>query len=402
MGGKGSGRKPDPVNMLTGSVASVGSEELTIPNYSGMQKNIDDGITSLKLNQMENPDGDKTFNMTSRQLKFLWTNPSGNPMELEASGAYTGSLLHIHQHTGNPSSAYLMELESSDTDVEHVKSTLPSANIHSYCTYITGDSSERFYLNADGAMYWGDGTTQDTNLYRNAANTLKTDDTFVCAGLLTSGDISGANLLASGNISGAVIYGDGSNLTGITGGDNLGNHIATQTISGSYIFLSGAGLLIHGKLGNGVIEAKQNVFGDGEVTVSDRDGIASIHFDALGHSYFNVTGGDLAIGHTAPNKKLDVGGDISGAALVLSKNINTKGVIGSSTISGAKLYSSSSIRVDGAAYFNDLLDVALDGDVGGAFTAGTIEADNGYTGSFTEHSGKTVTVSGGIILSVAS
>lgn len=44
---------------------------------------------------------------------------------------------------------------------------------------ITSDASPRFTLNADGSMEWADGTLAiDTNLYRSAANVLKTDDTF--------------------------------------------------------------------------------------------------------------------------------------------------------------------------------------------------------------------------------
>src|SRR5690606_39619699 len=40
-----------------------------------------------------------------------------------------------------------------------------------------------FFINTDGNMNWGVGgtTSTDTNLYRSAANTLKTDDTFVAA-----------------------------------------------------------------------------------------------------------------------------------------------------------------------------------------------------------------------------
>lgn len=49
-------------------------------------------------------------------------------------------------------------------------------------------------------------------------------------------------------ISGATLYGDGSNLTGVSGSDNLGNHIATQTISGAAISMTGniSGALIYG------------------------------------------------------------------------------------------------------------------------------------------------------------
>lgn len=46
----------------------------------------------------------------------------------------------------------------------------------------SGDANNRFYVANDGTVLWGDGTAaQDTNLYRSAANTLKTDDQFQAA-----------------------------------------------------------------------------------------------------------------------------------------------------------------------------------------------------------------------------
>lgn len=53
-------------------------------------------------------------------------------------------------------------------------------------TLVTGDANSRFYYQADGKMFWGPGTaTQDTNLYRSAADTLTTDDSFTVGGGLT-------------------------------------------------------------------------------------------------------------------------------------------------------------------------------------------------------------------------
>lgn len=47
---------------------------------------------------------------------------------------------------------------------------------------ITGDTTNRYVVNADGATFWGGGvTTQDVKLYRDSANVLKTDDAFVVA-----------------------------------------------------------------------------------------------------------------------------------------------------------------------------------------------------------------------------
>src|SRR5690606_25063284 len=47
----------------------------------------------------------------------------------------------------------------------------------------TDTTASQFFINTDGNMNWGVGgtTSTDTNLYRSAANTLKTDDTFVAA-----------------------------------------------------------------------------------------------------------------------------------------------------------------------------------------------------------------------------
>src|SRR3990167_2008306 len=50
--------------------------------------------------------------------------------------------------------------------------------------------------------------------------------------------ISGVNTIMSGTISGVTLIGEGSGITGISG-DNLGNHIATQTISGVNTIMSG-------------------------------------------------------------------------------------------------------------------------------------------------------------------
>ena len=175
-------------------------------------------LHSHALSDITNPTGDKTFAMTTRQLTFLWTNPAGNPLTLEASGAYTGALLHIHQHTGNPGSTYLLELESEDSDVEHISSTMPSAGLHAVCLYVNGDSDERFVAHSDGELAWGPGNAaQDTNLYRSAADTLKTDDDLVVGG----GDITlNATTLSEANLIDLTDGGDttlhGHDVTGLT------------------------------------------------------------------------------------------------------------------------------------------------------------------------------------------
>ncbi|MFF1450175.1 hypothetical protein ACFVYF_18850 [Streptomyces sp. NPDC058274] len=61
-----------------------------------------------------------------------------------------------------------------------------SASTIAHSIRVTGDTNARFFTSADGKHQWGDGTnTQDTTLYRSAANTLKTDGALVVGGDLT-------------------------------------------------------------------------------------------------------------------------------------------------------------------------------------------------------------------------
>lgn len=63
-------------------------------------------------------------------------------------------------------------------------------------TATTAAAQRMFGIGADGTLNWGTGAaTEDTNLYRSAVNTLKTDDSLVVTGDLTVGGI-GQILLA--------------------------------------------------------------------------------------------------------------------------------------------------------------------------------------------------------------
>lgn len=64
-----------------------------------------------------------------------------------------------------------------------------SASADFLTSRVTGDTQSRFVLDGDGTFGWGPGgsTAQDTNLYRSAANTLKTDDNLDVAGTLSVG-----------------------------------------------------------------------------------------------------------------------------------------------------------------------------------------------------------------------
>ncbi len=61
----------------------------------------------------------------------------------------------------------------------YIDITRTGASLGVLVAKVTGDAATRFSLNTDGSMEWGSGTgAKDTNLYRETANSLRTDDTF--------------------------------------------------------------------------------------------------------------------------------------------------------------------------------------------------------------------------------
>ncbi|MFB7111720.1 hypothetical protein [Streptomyces sp. NPDC056291] len=84
----------------------------------------------------------------------------------------------------------------------------------------TGDSVTRFNLRNDGQMEWGSGTaSRDTNLYRSAANTLRTAGSLTVGGALSST----GNLSTSGNL---IVAGD----VAVTGGLSVSGIGNVQTV----------------------------------------------------------------------------------------------------------------------------------------------------------------------------
>lgn len=58
---------------------------------------------------------------------------------------------------------------------------------------VTGDADDRWKATSEGVLYWGDGTNAvDTNLYRNGASKLKTDDDFEALSL--TGTLDSSNI----------------------------------------------------------------------------------------------------------------------------------------------------------------------------------------------------------------
>ncbi len=73
----------------------------------------------IRLDEVNNPNANKDFSMGNNELMFSFTGPTGanGAFGIEASAGFSGDLVHIHQHTGNPGAVDLVHLEASDADV---------------------------------------------------------------------------------------------------------------------------------------------------------------------------------------------------------------------------------------------------------------------------------------------
>jgi hypothetical protein len=104
------------------------------------------------LDQIGNPAVNKAFNFANKALEFNWTNPTGTSaaFKLEASANFSGDLIHIHQHTGNPGASTLLGMEASDSDVKgiviDITSTAGIRNNQQYVSSLSGTAP--FVINA--------------------------------------------------------------------------------------------------------------------------------------------------------------------------------------------------------------------------------------------------------------
>jgi hypothetical protein len=94
---------------------------------------------------------------------------SGSWVEIPNSSAVYGGRF-ISLFTGSTSAASLMRLAQ----------TGPASGSRAFATRGATDTADHFFFDFDGRMQWsaGGSAAGDTNLYRSAANVLKTDDAF--------------------------------------------------------------------------------------------------------------------------------------------------------------------------------------------------------------------------------
>lgn len=205
---------------------------------------------------------------------------------------------------------------------------------------VTADVADRWVLGADGKQTWGDGTgAGDTNLYRSAANTLKTDDAFQAASMVLGAPLP----VASGGTGAATL--DGAGIVTKTGAQVIaGAKTLSDTITSN---LSGTGGVGYAVTVAAEANARYAVLGDGKVewgaggaAARDanlyRSGAAELKTDGafvVGTTAYVAT--SMRVGSTsAPSSTLSVtgtfgvsGGASLGATLAVASTVDAGGTI---------------------------------------------------------------------------
>src|SRR5258706_1652069 len=89
-------------------------------------------------------------------------------------------------NAGTDTNLYRASASKLATDDEFAINRPTSGDV-GFAVSAAGDAADRFRVLASGTAQWGDGTSAvDTNLYRSAASTLKTDDSLVVALAITA------------------------------------------------------------------------------------------------------------------------------------------------------------------------------------------------------------------------
>lgn len=112
-----------------------------------------------------------------------------------------------------------------------IKSIGATAASNAFYAEVTGDTLSRYNIDNDGKTEWGDGSSaRDTNLYRSAANTLKTDDSLIVSGYVTANTLTAAATVSTPNSvitatatgTGRALKGDSTAGEGVQGGGVYG------------------------------------------------------------------------------------------------------------------------------------------------------------------------------------
>ncbi len=194
-------------------------------------------------------------------------------------------VFHLENTTGagNTAAAALIETRTSSSRAIQAK--------------VFGDSISRYSLEASGQIEWGAGgvTARDTNLYRNAASVLRTDDTFVTTqiGVGIATPTAGVDIVTAANpatdptsaTNYQAVLRNTSTATGSTTG--IGFHVSSGTgVTGNITY----------------VRQGASSFGDMTFGTTPSGGTVTERMRIL-------SGGKVGIGTTSPYAKLSVVGE---------------------------------------------------------------------------------------------
>lgn len=104
--GNGSG---DPVGVdMTGGVTMSNAGVTTVQAVPA---------DVVLLNEIGDPTANSIISMGAYDVRWTFANPSTDGFNIEATGVFTGDLLHVHQVSGNPGAVHLVHIEAADPDV---------------------------------------------------------------------------------------------------------------------------------------------------------------------------------------------------------------------------------------------------------------------------------------------
>ncbi len=194
---------------------------------------------------------DLTFETSGNTVATLTT---AGQLQLANSGSTAGILIggdtNLYRSAANTlKTDDTLEIEAS-SGAAAIRTTVAAADSLIFNKLLSTDSAGAFRLFGDGKQEWGAGGSvgRDTNLYRSAANTLKTDDNLVVA---LDADIQGGDLTTTAttfnllnatattiNFGGAVgaggiVLAGGSGSAGCTLDGSTGNFTCSGNITGA-------------------------------------------------------------------------------------------------------------------------------------------------------------------------
>ncbi|MGR6973205.1 hyaluronoglucosaminidase [Streptomyces cynarae] len=103
---------------------------------------------------------------------------------------------------------------------------------------VTGDVNRRVVVFADGKVEWGDGTaTRDTNLYRSAADSLRTDDDFTARSFNTNSTIRSAFFKTTAAVNGTHVM--TAYQAAATGDNSVAGNFTSDNVDASCVYVAG-------------------------------------------------------------------------------------------------------------------------------------------------------------------